>query len=154
MSQHWSLAIFEEFKKQGPMDFTIALHYAGHVFFLRLRSLAFHSFPRFVGAEAEVDWKGIPIKRLSVRLLGVVILLLVCPFRSAVSEETVPSKPGYETPGPDKSRARPAIDRLPKPPAKPVGRGSARAGELRFGAPVSAHRLVRNTVGLRNRNDF
>ena len=82
------------------MDFAIALQYAGHVFCSRLRSLAFHCFPPFARAQAGVDWKGIPNMRLRIPLLEVAILLLVCPFRSAFSEDAAPSKPGYETPGP------------------------------------------------------
>ena len=82
------------------MDFAMALHYAGHVFFSRLRSRAFHCFPPFARVQAGVDWKGMPIVRLRIPLLEVAILLLVCPFHSAISEDAVPSKPAYETPGP------------------------------------------------------
>jgi len=121
------------------MDFTIALRYAGHVFFLRLHSLAFYYFPLFVRAEAEVDWKGIPTKRLSVRLLEMVILLLVCPFRSALSEEAVPSKPGYEIPGPVN-----AEDFLPK---------SAFAGRKQFIERSAWNNGLQNTYRIRAGNE-
>jgi hypothetical protein len=119
------------------MDFTIALHYAGYVFSLRLLSLAFHSFPRFARTEAEVDWKGIPIKRLCVRLLAVamLLLLLVCPFRSAVSEDAAPPEPGYETPGPVN-----AVDFLPK---------SAFVGKKQFIEKTAWNNGLQNTYRIR-----